>query len=122
VTSFSCAVSCGGVFDCIADGDDEMGLERRAGTRDRVLYERRTLEIGTRPDPHDEGAIPRPRESGDVVCLRCINGFIEYVRVWGDGATTFDANDSPGTLLREVLPFALLRSGTRLMLVPLLFG
>jgi hypothetical protein len=98
-----------------------MGLERRDGTRDRVLYERPTLEIGTRPDPH-EGAIPRPRESGDVVCLRCSNGFIEYVRVWGDEATTFDANYSPGTLLREVLPLPLLRSGTRLVLVPLLFG
>ena len=70
-----------------------------------VLYERPTLEIGTRPDPHDEGAIPRPGESGDVVCLRCSNGFIEYVRVWGDGATTFDANDSPE--LSRVLPFAL---------------
>jgi hypothetical protein len=96
----------------MADGHDEMGSNGAAGTRDRGLYEHPTLEIGTRPDPHDEGSIPRPCES-DVVCLRCINAFprgglLECILVRGDGVTTFDASSSPGT--------------PRLVFTPLLFG
>jgi hypothetical protein len=81
VTSFSCAVSCGGVFDCIADGHDEMGFEWRAApeitgstsahARDCIL-----------PDPHGECSIPLPCEPGCRLCPLRLRGFF-LARTYG---------------------------------------
>jgi len=62
----------------------------------------------------------------DEVRVFCVNGILRGGLV-ECGTTTFDANSSPGTLLREVLPFAYasalpMRSDTRLVVMPLLFG